>query len=84
MERKICIDDNNIKVVMGRAWGINPNEIPQDVKFNDFPQWDSLGHVNLLVELEKEYNISINYKTLTELTSIHTIIKYLKDEAHVG
>lgn len=62
---------------MGKAWDIDPAKIPTEVKFNEFPQWDSLGHVNLLVALEQEYNISINYQTITELISIPTIIEFL-------
>jgi len=62
---------------MGKAWGIDSAKISIDAKFNEFPSWDSLGHVNLLVALEQEYNISISYQTITELISIPRIIEFL-------
>ncbi len=62
---------------MAKAWNMAPENIPSDVEFNNFPEWDSLGHVSLLVALEKKYQIAIDYKVLTELTSITAIIDYL-------
>ena len=69
-----------LKDVMARAWGINSDDIPADAELNGFPQWDSLGHVSLLVELEKEYGIAIDYDVLTELTSISAITGYLSEK----
>ena len=59
------ISESNIRKIMGRVWEIDPAEIPPGVGFNDIIQWDSLGHVNLLIALEKEYNIAIDYEMLT-------------------
>ena len=69
---------------MGRVWEIDPAAIPPDAGFNNIIQWDSLGHVNLLIALEKEYNIAIDYEMLTKLVSISAIIEFLKDDVHVG
>ena len=79
-----AISDKDIRAIMGQAWGINPDEIPSDAGFNDIVQWDSIGHVNLLVALEKEYNIRIDYETLTKLVSIQAIIECLKDKVNAG
>ena len=78
----ISTEESKLKDIMGRAWGIDPIDVPVDVELNNFPQWDSVGHVSLLVELEKEYNIAINYKAITELTSIPAIIEHLNGEKH--
>ena len=69
---------------MGETWGISPDQIPPDAGFNDIVQWDSIGHVNLLIALEKEYNISIDFETLTKLVSISAIAECLKDKVNVG
>jgi len=78
------ISESNIRKIMGRVWEIDPAAIPLGVGFNDIIQWDSLGHVNLLIALEKEYNIAIDYEMLTKLVSISAIIQFLKDNVHVG
>ena len=75
--------EKEIIVIMAHAWGVDPEAIPRDAEFNDFPQWDSLGHVSLLVGLEKEYKITIDYKVVTELVSIPAIIDYLNEGKYV-
>ena len=60
------------------------NEHKREPREQKERQWDSLGHVNLLIALEKEYNIAIDYEMLTKLVSISAIIQFLKDNVHVG
>ncbi len=78
------VEENDIKKLMGKAWGIDPEKIPSEIRFNEFPQWDSLGHVSLLVALEEKYKVSINYEILTELISMHAILEYLKEVCCAG
>jgi acyl carrier protein len=65
---------------MALAWYIDPGEIPADAGFNEFPAWDSMGHVSLLIELETKYNISIDYDVLARLVSVHAIVTYLNNQ----
>ncbi len=84
IEKKKGIDEFEIKGLMGKAWGIDYKKISSNVRFNEFPQWDSLGHVSLLIVLEEEYGVSINFEVLTELVSIHAIIEYLSETYCAG
>lgn len=77
------VKEKEIIDIMAHAWNLDPGEIPADIKFNDFPFWDSLGHVTLLLGLEKEYKIAIDYKVVTELVSIPAILDYLRKERDV-
>ena len=83
MKIKTGLKEQQIKTIMGRTWGIDPDKVSSEVKFNEIPQWDSLGHVNLLVSLEKEYNVKIDNETLTKLTSIPSIIEHIRKQGHV-
>lgn len=76
------IEEQHIKNIMASAWGIDPKAITSEARFSEFPQWDSMGHVNLLVSLEQRYHIAIDYGTLSELISIPAIIKYLQGNNH--
>jgi len=78
------VEEVDIKKLMGKAWGVCPEKIPSGARFNEFTNWDSLGHVSLLVALEEEYKISINYEILTELVSMHAILEYLKEACCAG
>jgi len=78
------ISERDIRKIMGETWGISPDQIPPDAGFNDIVQWDSIGHVNLLIALEKEYNINIDFETLTKLVSISAVLECLKEKVDVG
>ena len=76
------IGEDYIKKIMEKAWNVDTSEIQSDVRFKEFLPWDSMGHVVLLTALEREYNIVIDYETLTELISIPAIINYLKENGY--
>ena len=74
------IEKCDIIRLMALAWDIDPGKIPADAGFNEFPAWDSMGHVSLLIELETKYNISIDYDVLARLVSVPAIVTYLNNQ----
>jgi acyl carrier protein len=42
------------------------------------PNWDSINHLNLVVELESELNISFHPEQIETITSVKEIIDILK------
>ena len=41
-------------------------------------QWDSMGHLNLIVELESEFNITLEPEEMGEMKSFNDVIRILK------
>ena len=70
LEQVISIVSKNIKV---HVKDININS-----KSSDFYQWDSLAQVNIILEIEKKINKEISASKMGELTSIKSILSYLK------
>ena len=62
---------------MASAWGIGAEDIPFDARLNEFPHWDSLGHVTLMLALEKNFKIEINYEILIELVTFQKIKDFI-------
>lgn len=60
---------------IAEIFGIDNNQLTLESSPGDFPEWDSLGHLNLLTSLEEEFNISFD---MDETMSIQTI-KDLKE-----
>ena len=48
------------------------------LKFGDIKKWDSLGNLNLLLEIEREFNIRFNTNTFSKIRSVKDIIKEIK------
>ena len=44
------------------------------------PQWDSLSHLTLIMELEQHYKISIPHEDAVNLLSVVAIHKYLDEK----
>lgn len=43
-------------------------------------KWDSMGQLNLIVELESEFDISVEPEEIGELRSYDDILRYLKSK----
>jgi hypothetical protein len=48
---------------------------------NGIPNWDSLGHMLLMLELEAEFGVSISTDDMTNLISLDLLDEYLKGTA---
>ena len=53
-------------------------DIDINSKSSDFYQWDSLAQVNIILEIEKQTNTEIGASQMGELTSVKSILNYLK------
>jgi acyl carrier protein len=72
----------DIQQLISLALNIHMDEITPDLAFGDLPQWDSMGHMEIMLLLEEKYAIEVNADTITALTNIPTICSYLKEHNH--
>ena len=66
-----------IKEVLAREWSVSVETIPADAALNRHPRWDSLGHISLLLALQKELGLPITAETVQQLTSLPKIASFL-------
>jgi acyl carrier protein len=59
-------------------------DIREDLAFGDLPQWDSMGHMDVMIGLEERFGVEISTETIGKLTSLPAICAYLKEKAHIG
>jgi acyl carrier protein len=45
------------------------------------PGWDSMGHMDLVVALEKEFNMTLATPRTAEITDVPSICKTVRDAA---
>jgi acyl carrier protein len=63
---------------MAEIMRVNAEQITPETQFGDFPQWDSMGHMDLMVMLESEFGVPINADTISELVSIQAILDQIR------
>ena len=50
---------------------------------DDIQEWDSLRHIQLLAEIEKEFNIQLSFEDSIEMISISNILETLRYKYNV-
>lgn len=69
-----------VKTVIAATFSINENTITPQTSSEDIEQWDSLGHIHLILQLESTFNIKFNITAIPKLTSVNAIVAELKQE----
>ena len=65
--------------VVSQVLGIPYVEITEDSSPDSLPNWDSVSHINLIVALESEFNISLTPEQAMEMLSVKLIRMILKE-----
>ena len=73
----------SIKRVMASTLGVPAEEIPDDATINEFSQWDSLGHLELMLALEMEFSVYVSTNMMVELVSLEAIEDYLRKQTPI-
>ena len=74
--------DEKITALLADALQVPLEQVTAELQFGDLPQWDSMGHMEIMLLLEQEYGIEINPDTIADLTSVPVILAYIKDNQH--
>ena len=84
MEHSNNSSHESLHNLMADAFQVSLDEITPDLAFGDLPQWDSMGHMELMMRLEEAYGIEINAESIAELVSLPVILEKLslKDQTH--
>jgi citrate synthase len=71
-----------VQALLGEALGVPAEQVTPSLAFGDLPQWDSMGHMEVMMLLEARFGVEINAETITALTSGPAIYAYLQENGH--
>ena len=71
--------NNKIKTIeiISKIAKINLDQINESTSMNDFSKWDSLAHLQIMLEIEKKFQRKISTSKMSELDSVIKILKFL-------
>ncbi|EPC1978189.1 acyl carrier protein [Campylobacter jejuni] len=49
-----------------------------NLSMNNYPEWNSLAHIDIIMSLEEEFEIKFDKEKLTELNSQNMLLKEIK------
>ena len=68
----------NYKKIFIEALELDKTKFKEDLKYNDVPEWDSIGHMTLVSAIEEKYKISMDTDDVIDFSSYEKGIEILK------
>ena len=62
-----------VREAIARVWGVTADDVPPDASAKTFDGWDSLRHLELMLELELGFGVRIPADQVPQLTSVAAI-----------
>ena len=63
-----------IKKIMTEAFEIESSLVNDKISQKNTGQWDSLNHLNLIVEIEEEFDVSFTPEQIGSMTTLEIIL----------
>lgn len=64
--------------IMARVFEMNIADFPSEINQNTIENWDSLRHLNFIVELEDAFDKSFEPEEISEMISIEKVLEMLE------
>ena len=71
---------DQIKQLLADVFAIPIEELSDEATIEDVSQWDSLRHLELMLELEMKFGVSIPMAVMLELLSLEAIEDFLRTQ----
>lgn len=72
------MNKEQIKKIMTKVFEIESSLVNDEISQKNTDQWDSLNHLNLIVEIEEEFDISFTPEQIGSMTSLEIILDEIK------
>ena len=75
------LDLNDIENILFEVFCVKkfPKKI-EELKYEDFKEWDSLGNFNLLLAIEEFYSVRFTMDEITNIRSVEELLCSLKNK----
>lgn len=70
--------EDKIKMIMARVFEMKIEDFPAEINQSTVDNWDSLQHLNLIIELEEAFGKSFEPEEIGEMTSMGKIMEMIK------
>jgi len=69
---------DSVRAIVADALQVSLDEVPAALGFGGLKQWDSMGHMEIMLHLEAQFGVEVSEETITMLTSIPAICAHLE------
>lgn len=72
--------EQQVKEIVANVSGVDVNEVTLQSAIGDFPQWDSMGQMAILQQVEETFNISFEPEEMMEFEDVNDIVKAVESK----
>jgi acyl carrier protein len=66
------------KEIFIKSLSIDASKFNEEIKYNEIPEWDSIGHMSLMSELEEGFSITMETDDIVDFGSFKKGVKILE------
>lgn len=70
--------EESVRQVMADVLGLEPARINDDTSPHNTPTWDSANHIQLVVALEQEFNVSFDVDEFESMLTFPDVVQVLQ------
>ena len=70
-----------VRAVIAQAFRLSSEEAQGELRMGNPAKWDSLGHMELVMKIEKEFGIQFPNFVISELVSVPAITRAIEETA---
>ncbi len=67
--------EQQVKEIVASISGVDVNDVTLQSAIGDFPQWDSMGQMAILQQVEEAFEISFEPEEMMEFEDVNDIVK---------
>lgn len=71
-------NEKRLKEIFAKVFLVDQNEVNDKLARKDLKEWDSMGHLMLISEIESTFNVFINDEDITKIKTLGDIKKVLR------
>lgn len=64
-----------IRKTISETLNVHINDVKDDLAVGDLPEWDSLGHVRIIMALEAHFSCELEAAELLQLDTVSDLVK---------
>jgi acyl carrier protein len=74
----MLVDENRLRSAVVAGLRIPDDRYRSNLQLGDLDEWDSLGHLDLVAQIESEFGVSLTLDEIPTLISLDAIRRYLE------
>jgi acyl carrier protein len=74
--------EKKVSKIIAKVLEVSPDIINEDTAVGDLKEWDSLRHLVVITEVEKEFQIMFEAEEIMELEDVSDFVAIIEEKTH--